>query len=132
MNPVGILFYTWWYIFFRLPILVWYIVSDDKKYVFARFLTNVFRCGFFYMIHSMLELSEESKSLFYIKYLLYTHVLVLWIKGCKLFKNFICGVTKNKSFGWVIIAVNEICRLIIYILDKIFVLFYRWLYNTAV
>ena len=47
----------------------------------------------FYTMHSIYVLGKESKSWFYIKYYIFTHILVLLIKSCQFFRNCVCDVT---------------------------------------
>ena len=44
-------------------------------------------------MHSILVLGKEAKVWYYIKYSIPNHVLVLLVKGCKLFRNFMCDAT---------------------------------------
>ena len=39
---------------------------------------------------------------------MYTHIFILWIKGCQLLRNFMCDATYNNSFDSVWTAVNEV------------------------
>ena len=39
--------------------------------------------------------------------------------------------TNNKSFGLGLAAINEVQKRIYYVIDNIFVFFYRWLYNMV-
>ena len=68
---------------------------------------------------------------FYIEYSTYTHILVLWINGCQLFRNFMSNATDNKSFGLELTDINEVQKRIDYILDDIYIFFYRWLYDIV-
>ena len=79
-------------------------------------------------MHSMSVLGTESKGWFYTEYSIYTHILVLWIKGCQLFINCMSNVTNNKSFGLGLTAINEVHKRIYCMLDGIFVFFYQWFY----
>ena len=62
----------------------------------------------------MLGLGKYAQSWFYIEYLIYTHVLVLWIKGCQLFRNCMSDENDNKSFGSGITYINEVQKHIVY------------------
>ena len=55
--------------------------------------------------------------------LLYTHVLVLWIKGCQLFRNEMCYVTNKNPFVSGITDVTEAHKRIVYIIENIIVSF---------
>ena len=48
----------------------------------------------FFMMHSMSVLSKKSIIWLYIEYSVNTHLSILWIKGCQLFINCTCDVTK--------------------------------------
>ena len=52
---------------------------------------------------------------------MYNHVLVLRVKGCQYFGNFMCGSTHHKSQGLGLTAANEVHRRIVYILENIYV-----------
>ena len=69
----------------------------------------------------MLGLVKYAQSSFYIEYSIYTHKLVLWIKGCQWFRNCMGDATNNKSFGSVLTAINEVRKRKDFILDDIFV-----------
>ena len=43
---------------------------------------------------------------------MYTYVLILRIKVCQLFRNYICGVTHNNPFGLWLTTVNEAAGII--------------------
>ena len=60
---------------------------------------------------------------------MYTHILVLLIKGCQLLRNFICNVTQCNPFGLVLTYVNEFRRCIVFILDDIMFFLCQWLYK---
>ena len=79
----------------------------------------------------MLGLRKYAQSWFYIEYYIYTHILVLWIKGCQLFINCKCDATHNKSFGLVFSAINELRKRIVNMTYDIIFYFYRWLYNIV-
>ena len=64
-------------------------------------------------MHSMLGLGKEDQSWYYIKYSMYTHTLNLWIKGCPLYRSFVCDATHNKSLGTGLTDSNELCKFII-------------------
>ena len=49
-----------------------------------------------------------------------THTLILLIKGCQLFRNYVCDATHNNPFYLGLTAVNELCKHIFYILDDIY------------
>ena len=55
---------------------------------------------------------------------MYTQVLILLLKRFILFRNFMGDATRHKPFGLVLTAVNEVFSCIVFILDKIIVLFY--------
>ena len=77
----------------------------------------------------MLGLGEYAKSWFYIEYSIFTQKLVLWIKGCQLFRKCMSDATDNKSFGPVLTAINEVRKQIVYMTCVVIVSFYRWLHN---
>ena len=79
----------------------------------------------------MLGIGKYAQRWFYIEYSIYTHKLVLQIKGYQLFINCMSDATNNKSFGLVLRASNEVCKRIYYIIDDIFVFFYQWLYDIV-
>ena len=81
-----------------------------------------FYCNCFYTVNSMSGLGKETKGYFYIQSLMYTHILILWIKGFQLFKIFMSDATHHKSFGSVRTYFNKLCRHILYILDYIYFL----------
>ena len=68
----------------------------------------------------MFGLGRYTQNLFYIEDSIYNHVLFLWIKGCRLFRNCMNNVTNNKSFGSGLTGINEVRKRIDYILDNIF------------
>ena len=67
------------------------------------------------IISSMLGLGKYAKSWFYIKNSIYTHVLILWRKGCQFFRKWMSDVSNNKSFGLRLTAINKVCKLNDYI-----------------
>ena len=73
------------------------------------------------MLNSMLEIG----SIFYIEYLIFTHILVLAIEGCQFFRNCMCDATHISSFGSGRTAINELHKCIYYIVDDIFAVLYR-------
>ena len=73
----------------------------------------------------MLGLGKYGKSLFYVEYPKYTHVLILWIKGCQFFRNCITDANNNNSFGLGLAAINEVRKHMVHILDNLFVFFYQ-------
>ena len=60
---------------------------------------------------------------------MYTHILFLWTKGCQFFRNFMCDLTHQNSFGLGWTAVNEFRGRILYILDNIMIFLYRCIYD---
>ena len=60
---------------------------------------------------------------------MYTHVLILRIKGYRFSRNLMCDATHHKSFGLGLTAFNGVHRHIVYILDGIFILLYKCIYN---
>ena len=50
---------------------------------------------------------------------MYTHVSILWIKGNKVFRDFMCHETHHKYFGSGWSADNEVHMHIVYIIDYI-------------
>ena len=72
---------------------------------------KIFRCKFFYTVHSMLVLGREAKY-----YLMCTHVLNLCIKGCQFFRNLMCYVTHYQLYCSGLTAVIEVHKGIVYIL----------------
>ena len=74
----------------------------------------------------MLGLGKYFQSWFYKQYLTYTNILVLWIKGCQLFRNCVCDATHKKSFGLGLTGINEVRKRTDDILDDIFVFFKYW------
>ena len=83
-------------------------------------------------MYSMSVLDKLAQSWFYIEYSIYTPKLVLWKKGCQLFRNCIWYVTQNNAFGLGTTTIIEMCKCIDYILDNIFVLLYQWFYDVIV
>ena len=77
----------------------------------------------------MLGLGKEVKGFFFIQYLLYTHVLILYIKVSKLFRKIICGVMHHKSYGLVLTAAIEVRKHVPYILDNIIIFPLQWFYD---
>ena len=71
----------------------------------------------------MLGLGKYVQIRFYIEYSINTHGLVLWMKGCKSFGNWMCDATHNESFGSVSTASNEAPKIIYYTIDDIFFFF---------
>ena len=67
----------------------------------------------------MLELGKCAQSWFYIEFSIYIHELVLWIKGCQLFRNCMSNMTDNKSFDLVLTAIIEVRKRIVYIIYDI-------------
>ena len=61
----------------------------------VRFLKKGFCSNFFQLLNSMLGLVKFSQSGFYIEYSIYTHILVLRIKACQLFRNCMSDATDN-------------------------------------
>ena len=53
----------------------------------------------------------------------------LWIKGCQLFRKFICDVNHHNTFRSGLTYVNELHRHIFIILDNIIVLFFKRLFD---
>ena len=51
---------------------------------------------------------------------IYTHLLVLCIKGCQFLRKHICDVTHHESFGSGWTAFNAVCTHIVYIFDDVF------------
>ena len=51
----------------------------------------------FYMMHFMSRVDKEAQSLSHMQYLMYTHVSILFIKGCQIFRNYMCDVTHHNS-----------------------------------
>ena len=51
------------------------------------------------------------------------------IKVYQLFRNFVCDIMHNNSFGLWLTDVNEINEHIVFILDKIITSFYQWFYD---
>ena len=74
------------------------------------FLINLVKL---FTVQNRLELGQQ----------LPTHTLILLLKGCQLFRNYICNATHHNPFGLVLTAVNEVCKHIFYILDNIIVSF---------
>ena len=62
---------------------------------------------------------KEYQNKLYIKYSMYTHILLLLIKGCPFFRNLMFYATHYKSFGLGRTAFNESDSCISYILDYI-------------
>ena len=60
---------------------------------------------------------------------MYTHVLILQIKVCPFFRNFMCNATHHKSFGLIWTAFNEVRSRIVFIPDNIYLFFYQFLYG---
>ena len=52
-----------------------------------------------------------------------THTSILLIKGCQLFRKYICNETHHYPFGSGLTAANEVCKHIFYILDDIYISF---------
>ena len=60
---------------------------------------------------------------------MYTHVSILWVKGCQLFRNFLWYVIHHKTFGLVLKVFNEEHKHITFIIDDIYILFYHCFYD---
>ena len=73
----------------------------------------------------MFGLGKYDQSWFYIEYSIYTHVLVLYIKGCQFFRNCMSDATNNNSFGLGLTAINEVRKCIDYIIDDKYFFFYQ-------
>ena len=54
---------------------------------------------------------------------MYTHILNLLIKVCKMFRNFLCDVIHHKQFGLGLTYINKVCRYIVFTFDDIIALF---------
>ena len=50
---------------------------------------------------------------------MYTHVIFLWIKVHKSFRNLVCGVNHNKPYRFLLTAGNKIFKHIVFILEDI-------------
>ena len=55
-----------------------------------------------------------------------THTLILLIKGCKIFRNYMCNANHHNPFGSGLTDVNEVCKHIFYILDDIHIYFTKF------
>ena len=42
-----------------------------------------------------------------------------------------CDATHDNSFGLVLTAINEVFKCIVYIVEDIIILFWRWLYDVV-
>ena len=60
---------------------------------------------------------------------MYTHKLILCIKGWKLLRNYMCHVTHHKSYGLVLTDAIELLNCIAYILVHIIIFLLRWFYD---
>ena len=60
---------------------------------------------------------------------MYTHILVLWIKGSQLFRNYMSNATDNKSFGPGLTSINEVRNYIVYLTYDMIIFFWQLLYN---
>ena len=49
-----------------------------------------------------------------------THTLILLMKCCQFFRNYMCNVTHHNPFGSGLTSVNEVCKRIFYIFDDIY------------
>ena len=68
-----------------------------------------------------LGVGKETKSEYSIKFSIFPHVFMSWIKkGFQLFRNFICDATNRNSFGLGWTPFNELCRCIVHIIDDFF------------
>ena len=56
---------------------------------------------------------------------MYKHLLILWIKGCQFFRNYMFYATHNNPFGLVLTAVNKVRRHMAFILDDMIMFLYR-------
>ena len=83
-------------------------------------------------MHSVFWLGKYAQIRLYIEYLIYIHILILWIKVCQFFRNCVCNATHNDSFGLWLTAINEVHRRVYYIIDDIFVFFYRSLSDLCI
>ena len=68
----------------------------------------------------MLGLVKYAQSWFYIEYLIYNHTVILWINGCQFFRIYMSNATDNNSFGSLLTAMNEVYKLIYYIVGDIY------------
>ena len=50
---------------------------------------------------------------------MYTHVLILWIKGYQLFRNYMWDMNHHNPFGSVLISFNKVIRIIVFKLYNI-------------
>ena len=82
-----------------------------------------------YIVHFMLGLGKEAKIWYNIKYLMFTHILILWIKGSQFFRNIICDVINHSSFGSWWRSLDESLKLIVYILNNIIIFLLRCIYD---
>ena len=108
--------------------LVWYAVFDVKFLVPAMFLMKGFHSNYLKRIHYMSVLGKNPQSWFYIEYSIYTSILVLWVKGCQLFRYCMCDTIHWKYFNTSLTATNKFLKRIFYIVDDIIILFYQLLY----
>ena len=71
----------------------------------------------------MLGIGKYAQIILYIEYAIYTCILILWIKGCQLFRKYLSDAANNKFFGSWLTDINEVRKRIDYILDVVFFLF---------
>ena len=114
---LNILFYPWLYILLGLM----------SSFRFFCVFKKIFRGDHFQTLDSMLWLCKYSQSRFYIEYSIYTHKLILWIRYCQFFRNYMCDATHNTSFGLGLITINEVHRQIYYNIDNILAFFHQYL-----
>ena len=105
----------------RLLLHMQYNVFDVKFLVPSKFFMR------FFFKHDAFNVGvrPRSQKLIWHKYSIYTHVLILWIKGCQLSRYFKCDVTHQKYFGLGWTALDKVRKHIFYIIDDIIILLWR-------